>query len=654
MNRVLLLAYLILVTATAGHAGLPIDGMVLITAVDLSAGSYAYFLEGDTSSASPAPDPFQYGRMCPTLDRVAYVLRTFDFPQVSGHVWTANIDAANPHIVTADIGGINCNPAWSPDGSQIAFQHADPTAELSPCQVGFETWVVGADGSNPHRVSPLGMSVYQPTWALDGYRVVCHTDAGAYLVDSDGTDWAVLPDIGGQAAWSPDSTCIAATTYVPDTVGGQTGVWRNLVLTDTNGKNPMILWMHFVTDADISAYLAVPGRPMPEGVDPVVAVRCHVGVNDPQWSPRGNQIMFRDTASFDPLGIDCPFQTELWLYDFGSHTFTRLTENEIAETTISWGGYNTQPDQLTVTVGAVTITFEQVLSPGVTVVLRDDDPPNVPAGLEFDGCYYEIHTTATTTGPVMICMEYSDAAVPEGTPEELLAIVHWDGEQWVDATVARDPDTNTICAQVDSLSPIGLRGAREGRFSDVPAWGLGDDGLSPHWAYYAIQSCADGGVVAGYDDGTYQPGGSVTRDQMAVYIARALAGNDGSVPQFAGAPTFPDVPDTFWALKYVEYAVDQGVVTGYGDGTYHPNLPVDRGQMAVYVARAKGWVAIGDDMTQAPEIFPDVPAGYWAGLAVQECVEHEVVAGYDDGLYRPAQTVTRDQMAMYVARAFLW
>ena len=94
------------------------------------------------------------------------------------------------------------------------------------------------------------------------------------------------------------------------------------------------------------------------------------------------------------------------------------------------------------------------------------------------------------------------------------------------------------------------------------------------------------------------------------------------------------------------------VVAGYEDGLYHPAEEVDRGQMAVYVARAKAWVGIDDDMTTAPELFPDVPEGFWAGTAIQACVSNSVVYGYDDGYYRPEATVTRDQMAVYVARAF--
>lgn len=81
-------------------------------------------------------------------------------------------------------------------------------------------------------------------------------------------------------------------------------------------------------------------------------------------------------------------------------------------------------------------------------------------------------------------------------------------------------------------------------------------------------------------------------------------------------------------------------------------LRMNSGTLRVYVARAKGWVAIDDNMTIAPELLLDVPAGFWAGTAVQSCVDNGVVRGYEDGYYRPDVIVTRDQMAVYVARAF--
>ncbi len=186
-----------------------------------------------------------------------------------------------------------------------------------------------------------------------------------------------------------------------------------------------------------------------------------------------------------------------------------------------------------------------------------------------------------------------------------------------------------------------------GIFSDVPP---------SFWASGEIEACAQKGIVSGYSDGTYQPGSRVTRDQMAVYIARALAGGDGNVPAFPNTPSFPDVPTGHWALKYVEYAVDQGVVAGYEDGKYHPEYEVTRDQMAVYVARAlvapSGEAGLADYVPANPRNFPDVPDSFWSYKHVEYCVENGVVAGYEDGLYHPEIVVTRDQMAVYVARAF--
>ncbi|MBN1458314.1 MAG: S-layer homology domain-containing protein, partial [Armatimonadetes bacterium] len=265
-----------------------------------------------------------------------------------------------------------------------------------------------------------------------------------------------------------------------------------------------------------------------------------------------------------------------------------------------------------------------------------------------------ISTTASIEGPISICMTYNDADVPTGTAEADLALLHYveDGGYWEDITVSVDTEANVVCGETDSLSVFTLSGLRPEFFLDVPVTGFGVGGVEPHWALTAIEACVDADIAAGYPDGLYRPDRPVTRDQMAVYIARGVAGGDASVPTGPAEATFPDVPLEHWAFKYVEYAAGQDIVQGYADGSYQPAWEVSRGHMAVFVARAKGWVSVDDDMTTAPELFPDVPAGYWCGTAVGACVDNGVVQGYDDGLYRPGTTVTRAQMAVYMARAF--
>ncbi|MGD0113681.1 MAG: FG-GAP-like repeat-containing protein [Armatimonadota bacterium] len=177
------------------------------------------------------------------------------------------------------------------------------------------------------------------------------------------------------------------------------------------------------------------------------------------------------------------------------------------------------------------------------------------------------------------------------------------------------------------------------------------------WALDQILSCVDAGIAKGYSDGTYKPGAPVTRDQMAVYISRALAGGDAAVPTGPATATFSDVPTDYWAFKYVEYAVEQNVVKGYSDGTYKPADQVTRDQMAVFIARSIYTpTAARLDLTgytpPATPDFPDVLTNYWAYKYIEYAKQAGIVNGYPDGDYRPEDVVTRDQMAVYVARAF--
>jgi len=177
------------------------------------------------------------------------------------------------------------------------------------------------------------------------------------------------------------------------------------------------------------------------------------------------------------------------------------------------------------------------------------------------------------------------------------------------------------------------------------------------WAFYQIIACYEAGIVQGYDGGSYEPSLSVTRDQMAVYISRALAGGDVYVPTGPATASFSDVPTDYWAFRCIEYAHGQGIVQGYGDGTYGPTTPIDRGQMAAFIARA---LAGGEDSVPAgpatPQ-FPDVATDFWAYKHIEYIADpaRAVTQGYSDGWYHPEYICTRDQMAVFVQRAFgLW
>jgi DNA-binding beta-propeller fold protein YncE len=182
-------------------------------------------------------------------------------------------------------------------------------------------------------------------------------------------------------------------------------------------------------------------------------------------------------------------------------------------------------------------------------------------------------------------------------------------------------------------------------FDDVPFY-LG--------CFEEVEACVAADFVKGYNDDLYHPKWTVNRDQMAVYVSRALAGGEANVPTGPATPSFTDVPTTFWAYDHIEYAVARGVVKGYAeDNTYRPSKVVTRAFMAAFIARARadGEANVPDPGCTEPP-FPDVPCDHWARRYVQYLKEEGVVMGYPDGLYHPDANCTRDQMAIYIARAF--
>jgi hypothetical protein len=661
-----LAALLLPFAATAEAAAVPVEGEMLVSGVEeIGCGwtgePFAYFIRGSSSNVIPASLAFTGGRVSPHEDEVVYMVSTGEWPDDLVEVWVANLDGSEAVNVSglAGLGGLNCAPQWSPDGSKIAFHHCDPVEGILPCDVGFHAWVMNADGTDAHRVlrgdDPPTTSF--PIWSPNGYRLLMRDwgTTDSISVDIDGGDAVVIPNIGGDPDWSRDGLKIVSTKMPPGEVDGEPGVWHQLVVTNADGSDPQVLVEQFLSDADVQAHLESQGCD-PEDYDWVADVQWWAGPVYPQWSPRGDRVAFLAALPFDPTDIHYKMQVEIWVCDLDTEELSRVTQDTWHENSVSWDGHNTYPYDTEVTVENTTVNFDTVTADGLTTILRDVEPPDLPGEQLFTCDFRSVTSTAGYSGPISICMTYEEADCPAGPAEDELAILHWDGAQWVNITTSRDPVNNTIYGQTDVLSPIALQGIRKTEFTDVPAWGSGADGLDPHWAYFDVMACVEAGIVAGYADGLYRPDVAVTRDQMAVYISRALAGGDENVPAFGGTPSFPDVDETHWALDYVEYAVEQNVVAGYADGTYHPEDEVTRDQMAVYVARAlvapTGEAALADYVPADPRNFPDVASDFWAHTHIEYCVENGVAQGYEDGYYHPEIVVTRDQMAVYVARAF--
>ncbi|WP_050613980.1 S-layer homology domain-containing protein [Bacillus testis] len=112
-------------------------------------------------------------------------------------------------------------------------------------------------------------------------------------------------------------------------------------------------------------------------------------------------------------------------------------------------------------------------------------------------------------------------------------------------------------------------------------------------------------------------------------------------------PTFKDVPESYKFFEDIELLTWDGVISGYKDGTFRPNQSVTREQAAIMIGR---WL----DYDGKPQktIFPDVSPASVASGYIQEAVNDGIIQGFKDGTFRPTQTVTRGQMAIFLSRAF--
>ena len=110
--------------------------------------------------------------------------------------------------------------------------------------------------------------------------------------------------------------------------------------------------------------------------------------------------------------------------------------------------------------------------------------------------------------------------------------------------------------------------------------------IAGHWAEGWMEELYDVGLTSGYPDGTYRPQNQVTRAEMAVFLLRAKHGAGYSPPNASGG-AFSDVED-HWAEGWIEQLADEGITGGYPDGTYRPNNPVNRAEMAVFLTKTFG------------------------------------------------------------------
>ena len=183
-------------------------------------------------------------------------------------------------------------------------------------------------------------------------------------------------------------------------------------------------------------------------------------------------------------------------------------------------------------------------------------------------------------------------------------------------------------------------------FVDVP---------TGHVAYDAVRAIAYHSISLGCASNPMRfcPDGDVGRDEMAVFLERAMRGIG-----YPFAPTgtlFSDVPMANWAVGPIEQLFDDGVTLGCGASPlrYCPDANVTRAEMAIFLLKARHGANYNPGGATGL-VFSDVPASHWAAAWIEEFAELGYTAGCRSTPldFCPNDPVTRAQMALFLQRVF--
>lgn len=179
-------------------------------------------------------------------------------------------------------------------------------------------------------------------------------------------------------------------------------------------------------------------------------------------------------------------------------------------------------------------------------------------------------------------------------------------------------------------------------YPSVSAAGLSD--VAGHWAEPYITRMVGMELISGYPDGRFGPDDPITREQFATILCKAA-----KLPDPKGPPAFSDVPTDRWSYRYVQSAVEAGIIHPEDyDFKFNPDEPITRIEIVVMLVRAAGLekeTAKRAQLTIFKDPIPDWGRGY-----VTVAVNHGLVTGRPDGTFGAYSSTTRAEASVIVLR----
>lgn len=284
-----------------------------------------------------------------------------------------------------------------------------------------------------------------------------------------------------------------------------------------------------------------------------------------------------------------------------------------------------------VTTSSGTLYLDQIVASYNNVV--DTAPPEVTASVSGATLTAKITDAAdkfpTQSGVAVtvdgkaISFTY-DAA--KGTLTAALNV--GDGNAHRVTVTAKDASGNIGRASCDIAATSGTA-----QFSDTASY----------WAGTYVDWLKTTGITTGFEDGTFRPNQSITRQQFAVMLYRYL-GLDGTQYADRTLPFADNGEIGEYAKTAIKTLYSMGILNGSeenGKIYFHPSASLTRAQAATMIGRTqqKGYATAALSFTDAASI----PA--YASYYIQTMVAQKVIGGYEDKTFRPNTAITRGQMA---------
>jgi S-layer homology domain/Glucodextranase, domain B len=203
----------------------------------------------------------------------------------------------------------------------------------------------------------------------------------------------------------------------------------------------------------------------------------------------------------------------------------------------------------------------------------------------------------------------------------------------VDLILGKNPINIKVLGKTgNDLEKILLRVLRLQTFTDL---------TKDYWAKLPVEQLATLGIINGYPDGTFKPEGTINRAELTAMIVRLLGGDPGALDK----ASFPDVPKKLWSYNFIEQGVAEGIVTGYPDGTFRPDAPINRVEGVSIIAR---FANLPSSLTKELT-FKDVPKSHWAFDTVNTAYQVGLLDHLGEN-FNPKEELSRGEAAGILAR----